>query len=61
MEARLLRDGSDESRWLSQDDLENHHKQSYLLDTHKKLEDEDLVIKPEVIKVVEQVWGFEGR
>ncbi|KAG7002088.1 dTDP-4-amino-4,6-dideoxygalactose transaminase [Physcia stellaris] len=47
--------------WLSQDDLENHHKQVYLKDTHKALEEEDLLVEPEVIKVVEQVWGFEGR
>lgn len=48
-------------RWLSQGHLNNHHTQHYLKDTHEKLEKEDLLLEPEVIKVVEQVYGFEGR
>lgn len=47
--------------WLSQDALNNHHNQNYLKDTHNQLEQEDLVVEPEVIRVVDQVWGFEGR
>ena len=48
-------------RWLSKEDLEEHHKTEYLKDTHEKLEKEDLLMQPELIKVVDQVWGFEGR
>ena len=48
-------------RWLSQAHLNNHHTQHYLKGTHEKLEKEDLLLEPEVIKVVEQVYGFEGR
>lgn len=48
-------------RWLSQAALDNHHKQHYLKETHEKLEKEDLLSEPEIIKVVEQVYGFEGR
>ena len=47
--------------WLSQDALDKHHKTSYLKDTHNKLEKEDLVVNSEVIKVVDQVYGFDGR
>ena len=60
--------GSDSTRpdmvlieeWKSQEVLDNHHKQSYLKDTHDKLEKEDLVLQPELILVVDQVWGFGG-
>lgn len=48
-------------RWLSPAHLDNHHEQHYLKETHEKLEKEDLLLEPEVIKVVEQVYGFEGR
>ena len=48
-------------RWRSQADLDKHHEQQYLKDTHSKLEKEDLLVEPELIKVVEQVYGFEGR
>ena len=48
-------------RWLSQADLDKHHEQQYLKETHEKLEKEDLLVEPEVIKVVEQVYGFDGR
>ncbi len=47
--------------WESQAALDHHHKQDYLGDTHKALEKENLVVKEEVIKVVDLVWGFEGR
>ena len=47
--------------WVSQDALNNHHKQQYLKDHHKVLENEKLVRKDEDIRFVEQVWGFEGR
>ena len=46
-------------KWHSQESLDHHHKQSYLADTHKALEKENLVLKPELILVVDQVWGFE--
>ena len=48
-------------RWVSQADLDKHHEQQYLKETHEKLEKEDLLVEPEVIKVVEQVYGFDGR
>lgn len=47
--------------WESQAALDNHHKQKYLKETHDALEKEDLVVREEVIKVVDLVWGFEGR
>ena len=47
--------------WLSQDVLEHHHRQSYLKETHRIIEEEDLVCEPESIKIVDQVWGFHGR
>ena len=47
--------------WLSQEVLDHHHGQSYLKETHKIIEEEDLVYKPELIKIVDQVWGFQGR
>ena len=47
--------------WVSQDALNNHHKQQYLKEHHKVLENERLVRKDEDIKFVEQRWGFESR
>ncbi len=49
------------ARWASKAELEEHHATPYLKATHQILNDEDLVAKPEVIKVVSRVEGFEGR
>lgn len=46
-------------RWRSQAALDNHHQQDYLKETHQAIEKEDLLTKPEVIKVVEQLYIFE--
>ena len=45
-------------RWRSQEDLDKHHERAYLKETHRKLEEEDLLTGPEVIRVVERVYGF---
>ena len=50
-----------DDRWRSQADLDKHHEQSYLKETHETLAEEDLLMEPELIKVVEQAYGFERR
>lgn len=50
-----------DDRWRSKEDLDKHRETTYLKDTHEKLEVEDLLVGPEVIKTVDHVWGFEGR
>lgn len=50
-----------DNRWRSKEDLENHHGREYLKDTHKKMEEEALLVGKENIRVVEEVWGFGGE
>ena len=49
------------SRWASQAELEQHHTKEYLHQTHKTLENEDLLAHPEEIKSVVEVEAFWER
>ena len=53
-----LNESDSVGRWRSKEDLEKHYETFYLKDTHKKLKDEDLLARPEAIKMVDRVWGF---
>ena len=47
--------------WASQEALDRHGEQSYLKETHQALEREDLVIRDQEVKFMDEVWGFSGR
>lgn len=47
--------------WISLEALDRHRRQPYLMQYYKILEIEALVVKPELTKVVDQVWGFAER